>query len=69
MRPFVINKFKMEKKIKNKKNVTKSDLLNQARAAFNEDISNEELVNNPLYDIMDDEEIFSDLFIEDFIIE
>jgi len=59
----------MEKKIKNKKNVTKSDLLNQARAAFNEDISNEELVNNPLYDIMDDEEIFSDLFIEDFIIE
>ena len=65
----------MEKKIKNKKAIAKNELLNEAlteaRAAFNEDISNsnEELVNNPLYDIMDDEDLFSDLFIEDFIIE
>ncbi|NQY30137.1 MAG: hypothetical protein HRT69_11785 [Flavobacteriaceae bacterium] len=65
----------MKNKIKNKKAIAKNELLNEAlteaRAAFNEDISNsnEELVNNPLYDIMDDEDLFSDLFIEDFIIE
>jgi len=60
---------------KNKKNITKNEVLNdalaEARAAFNEDISNsnEELINNPLNGVIDDEAIWSDLFMEDFIIE
>jgi len=65
----------MEKNKKNKKTIIKNELLDDAltaaKAAFKEDISNSEgeLMKNPFCTIDNDETLFSDLFVDDFIIE